>query len=532
MPVFLLFAVLLLSVPLPAAAAVRPNIIIFLADDLGWADASYRGSPIETPGIDRLAKEGTDLRRLYTTPICSPTRAALMTGRDPVRLGIVYGVIMPWHNHGIHTDEHFIPQSFRAAGYQTAIVGKWHLGHAQAVFHPNQRGFDHFYGHLHTEVGYYPPFANQGGIDFQRNGVTIQDEGYETFLLAAEAQRWIRARDKKKPFFLYMPFIAPHSPLEAPDDLVEKYQDMEVDRRPSRSSADRIHRLGLLSLRASQRPMYAAVVDAMDQAISQVLGTLDEEGIADDTIVLFLSDNGGEVVWSTSGGNNFPLRGGKGGTYEGGIRVMAVLRWPGQVPAGAQWDSMMTVLDVMPTLAAAAGVPLRNKRALDGRNLWPAIQKAEAVAYEGRFIVGSETPIHGSIKLAAIEERWKLVQHVQEGLNAISITNELFDMHADPNEATDLANKYTTTVQRLAREIYHWRSRYPISGTRHELMPPPGWRAPLDWNRSMRRLDQLQTKPAPGLAPSRVLNSLDVAHGARGRLIYDCNPHDGQLCRP
>ncbi len=534
LPVFsLLPLLLLLAAPLPAEGAVpRPNVIIFLADDLGWADASYRGSQIDTPGIDRLAKEGTDLRRFYTTPICSPTRAALMTGRDPVRLGVVYGVIMPWHNHGIHTDEHFMPQSFRAAGYQTAIVGKWHLGHSQQVFHPNNRGFDDFYGHLHTEVGYFPPFANQGGIDFQRNGITIKDDGYETFLLAAEAQRWIRERDKKKPFFLYMPFIAPHSPLEAPDDLVEKYRDMKVKRHSSRSSADRINRLGLLSFASTQRSMYAAVVDAMDQAISRVLGTLDEEGIADDTIVLFLSDNGGEVVWSTSGGENFPLRGGKGNTYEGGIRVMAVLRWPGHVPAGAQWDSMMTVMDVMPTLAAAAQVPLRNKRKLDGRNLWPAIQTSEAVAHEGRFIVGSETPIHGSIELAAIEERWKLVQHVREGLNHITVVNELFDMHADPNEATDLAAEHPAVVQRLEREIYQWRSRYPISGTRTELMPPPGWRAPRDWSHSIRQLDELQAQPALGLAPPRALNSLDIAHGARGRLIYDCDLQSGHLCRP
>ena len=540
MPALLLpLLCLLLAVPLSAAterpaAAERPNVIVFLADDLGWADASHRGSDIDTPALDRLAEEGVTLRRFYATPICSPTRAALMTGRDPVRLGVAYGVIMPWHNNGIHPDEHFMPQSFSAAGYQTALVGKWHLGHAQQTFHPNQRGFDHFYGHLHTEVGYFPPFASQGGVDFQRNGVTIDDKGYETYLLAAEARRWIRKRDKQKPFFLYMPFIAPHSPLQAPDDLVEKYQGMKVERRPSRSSADRIERLGRLMRAPSQRPMYAAVVDAMDQAIAQVLDTLDEEGIAEDTIVLFFSDNGGEVVWGTSGGENFPLRGGKGSAYEGGIRVMAMLRWPGRIEAGAQWDSMMTVMDVLPTLAAAAGVPPGNRRALDGRNLWPAIRDGQAVAREGRFIVGSETPIHGAVELAAVEERWKLVQHVREGLNDITVANELFDLRADPNEAHDLSAQHPEIVQRLAGHIHHWRSRYPISGTRHELMPPPGWRAPRDWSRSMKRLDELQAGPAPGMAPPRALHALDFMHGARGRLIYDCDPQsapDG-LCRP
>ena len=139
--------------PIAAAATDRPNIIVMLADDLGWADVGFHGGPIDTPGLDRLAREGLELERFYTTPICSPTRAALMTGRDPMRLGIAYAVIMPWRNNGVHPDEHFMPESFRAAGYQTAMVGKWHLGHSQQTYHPNERGFEHFYGHLHTEVG-------------------------------------------------------------------------------------------------------------------------------------------------------------------------------------------------------------------------------------------------------------------------------------------------------------------------------------------------------------------------------------------
>lgn len=195
---------------LPATASdPRPNVVIFVADDLGWADVGFHGEEvIETPSLDRLAAEGVQLDRFYTTPICSPTRAALMTGRDPMKLGVAYGVIMPWHTIGIHPDELFLPEAFRRAGYQTAMVGKWHLGHAQETYHPNRRGFEHFYGHLHTEVGYFPPFANQGGRDFQRNGVSIDDQGYETFLLGREGARWIRERDEGKPFLLYMPFIS------------------------------------------------------------------------------------------------------------------------------------------------------------------------------------------------------------------------------------------------------------------------------------------------------------------------------------
>ena len=178
-----------------AQEADRPNVIVMVADDLGWNDVGYHGGNIDTPSLDKLAEQGVQLNRFYTTPICSPTRAALMTGRDPMRLGIAYGVILPWDNIGVNPAEHFMPQSFQAAGYQTAMVGKWHLGHAQMTYHPNQRGFEHFYGHLHTEVGFYPPFANVGGKDFQENGVSIDDEGYETYLLADEVSRYIRDRD-------------------------------------------------------------------------------------------------------------------------------------------------------------------------------------------------------------------------------------------------------------------------------------------------------------------------------------------------
>ena len=190
----------------------RPNIIIMVADDIGYADPGFRGSEIETPSLDSLAADGLTLNRFYVAPICSPTRAALMTGRDPMRLGVAYGVILPWASGGVHTDEHFMPESFRAAGYQTAMVGKWHLGHSQQGFHPNARGFDHFYGHLHTEVGYYPPFNIVGGKDFQENGKTLSydelgEEKYETFLLADHSSQWIKNRDKDKPFFLYLPFL-------------------------------------------------------------------------------------------------------------------------------------------------------------------------------------------------------------------------------------------------------------------------------------------------------------------------------------
>jgi len=531
--IWIWLALAMVYAPSVTAATRQPNVVIFLADDLGWADVGFRGGPIDTPSIDRLAKEGMELHRFYTTPICSPTRAAMMTGRDPMRLGVAYGVILPWHTIGIHPDEHFMPESFKAAGYQTAIVGKWHLGHAQQTYHPNQRGFEHFYGHLHTEVGYFPPFSNQGGKDFQRNGVSIDDQGYETFLLADEASRYIRERDKERPFFLYMPFIAPHTPLDAPNDLKAKYADLEDDRKPSRSHyTDQTRMMAKLMFIPGARPMYAAVVDAMDQAIGRVLATLDEQGIADDTIVLFFSDNGG-AAYAMGGADNVPLRGGKGDTFEGGIRVVATMRWPGKIPAGQKLESIMSVMDLFPTLAEASGVEVRSTRKLDGRSLWPAISSGKRIAREDYLFFASETPIRGLFSLTGFNDEWKLVQEIRQGLLSADVSNYLFRISDDPNEYNNLAADHPDVVARMAAAIHQWRTLYPVAGTRAELVPPPGWRAPKDWAGYPIPLEELQDEPAPGMPPSNALRPLDWMHGEAGRLIYDCEPWilQGGLCK-
>jgi arylsulfatase B len=512
---------------------IKPNILVMVADDLGWADVGYHGGDIDTPSLDLLAEQGVQLNRFYTTPICSPTRAALMTGRDPIRLGVAYGVILPWDNIGVHPDEHFMPQSFQGAGYQTAMVGKWHLGHAQMTYHPNNRGFDHFYGHLHTEVGFYPPFANQGGKDFQLNGVSIDDDGYETYLLADEVSRYIRARDKSRPFFMYMPFIAPHTPLDAPKELQEKYKDIDTDLPPARSrQTDETRRMAKMMLQPSARPMYAAVVDAMDQAIGRVLQTLEEEGIADNTIVLFFSDNGG-AAYSYGGANNAPLRGGKGETFEGGIRVVSLLRWPAMLGSGQRFDQIMSVMDVFPTLAAAAGIEAGNTFELDGRNMWPAIAQGEAVPLEKPLMFASEIPIYGSFKFTAFDESWKLVQEVEQEQLSVTVTNYLFDISKDPNEYNNLASAYPEVVEQLSEAIHEWRALYPINGTRSELVPPPGWRAPRDWASYPIPLEELQDESNTGMAPTpSILRVLDWQHGSRGRLEYNCSSRwwSGGVC--
>jgi arylsulfatase A-like enzyme len=525
---------LLMCVPAVLAAAERPNVIVMVADDLGWNDVGFHGGDIDTPSLDRLAAEGVELNRFYTTPICSPTRAALMTGRDPMKLGVAYGVILPWDTTGVHPDEHFLPQSFLAAGYQTAMVGKWHLGHAQMTYHPNNRGFEHFYGHLHTEVGFYPPFSNQGGTDFQRNGVTIDDEGYETFLLADEVSRYIRERNKSKPFFVYMPFIAPHTPLDAPQDLQDKYKDINTDLAPARAKqTDETRRMSKLMMQDSARPMYAAVVDGMDQAIGRVLDTLEKEGIAENTIVLFFSDNGG-AAYSVGGADNAPLRGGKGETFEGGIRVVSVMRWPQAIEAGQKMAQIMTAMDVFPTLAEAAGIEAQNKRKFDGRSMWPAIGQGVAMPRQELVYFASETPIYGHFNLTAFNDEWKLVQEIDQDQLATTVTNHLFRIKDDPYEYNNLAQANPEVVLNLAEKIRNWRALYPISGTRSQLVPPPGWRAPRDWASYPIPLSELQDAAAPGMPPSKQIERvLDMQHGERGRLRYDCTPKWwlGGLCR-
>lgn len=517
------------------AASERPNIVVIVADDLGWADVGFHGNRvIETPSLDRIAAEGAQLDRFYTTPICSPTRAALMTGRDPIRLGVAYSTIMPWQNNGIHPDETFLPELFLSAGYQTAMVGKWHLGHAQQSYHPNARGFEHFYGHLHTEVGFYPPFASLGGKDFQRNGQSIEDQGYESYLLADEVSRYIRERDETKPFFIYMPFIAPHTPLDAPQALKNKYAEMEDDRGKSRSKmADNTRLMARIMGRDSARPVYAAVVDGMDQAIGRVLETLDKEGLADNTIVLFFSDNGG-AVYAIGGADNAPLRGGKGDAFEGGIRVVATVRWPDQISAGSRVDSIMSVMDVLPTLAAAANIPASTHYRLDGQNMLPAIINGEAIPRDELLFFIAESPFKNTVNVTAFNDEWKLVQRIETGFTAVEVQNFLFDINEDPNELQNLAQAHPDVVQNLAGEIRLWRNLYPVAGTRSELMPPPGWRAPLDWANYPQQSSELQPNPSGGMPPENAIRMLDWQYGENGRLIYNCEPYrwaGGGLCK-
>jgi arylsulfatase A-like enzyme len=497
-----------------AATPSRPNVIILLADDLGWADVGYHGSDIETPAIDRIAKEGMRLERFYVNPICTPTRAALLTGRDALRLGVAYFPILAWSNKAVSPTEHLMPESFKAAGYQTGMVGKWHLGHTLEPQTPNARGFDDFFGHLHTQVSYYA-HTTSGGHDLQHNGSSVRREGaYLTDVHGEEAARFIEQRDPSKPFFLYVPFLAPHSPMEAPRELIRKYADRPVhalsEGNPLRASISNDQ------LKQVQQ-VYAAMVDSMDQAIGRILSTLDEQGIADDTIVLFFSDNGG---FEGFGASNAPLRGEKMTVFEGGLRVPAAIRWPARIEAGSESHQLISVMDVFPTLAAAAGVESANRKPLDGRSVWPLVPSAEFAGRDGDVFFVAEQPTATPYFYAVIRDRWKLVQILHEDLYTKRVEHRLFDIAADPGETRDLASEHPERVEALASHIASWAALHPVAGQHVEIAPHPGWRPPRDWAEAVIPAEQLMPDGNDGFAAGTA-ERLQSAYQGRGRVIAD-----------
>ena len=479
-----------------AGAAPLPNIVILLADDLGWNDVGYHGAPIETPNIDRLAQQGVELDRFYSQPICTPTRAALLTGRSPLRSGLVFGVARPWDYFGLPAREHLLSETLREAGYQTAIVGKWHLGHSHALHTPNRRGFDHFYGHLLGAIDYYE-HSRFGGLDWQRNGETLHEEGYSTDLLGAEAARVIAGRDPSKPLFLYVPFNAPHSPMQAPKKLVEHYSSLSSE--PNlRAHAEFIQgvaaRLGISTEAAAgildpagdaPRAVFAAMVHSLDLAIGRILVALEQAGIADDTLVLFFSDNGGHV---SLGASNAPLRGEKSTVFEGGIRVPASVRWPNGLRGGRKVDQTISALDVLPTLVSAAGIEKRGELALDGVDRWPQILGSEPVA-PGEIFFG----VNGVVgrQEALRYDRWKLVRTL--GFEGDPSRVMLFDVETDPLEQRDLADLQPERVTDLRKRLDRWLGLYPPGGAQGVHWPHPGWVPPSNYADSVR-----DDPPVPG----------------------------------
>ena len=335
----------------------KPNVVIILTDDLGWGDVSYHGGSIPTPNIDKLVSNGLEMNRFYSEPSCSPTRASMLTGIN----SFANGVIRPFANprveaYGMPLEHKIMPEYFREAGYQTALSGKWHLGMHQDAFLPINRGFDSTYGHLMGGIGYFD-HGFSGRLDWHRNSMPLEEKGYSTTLIADEAIRIIKNINKDKPLLLYVAFNAPHTPIQAETEIINLFEDIkdEYERK------------------------YAANIYALDKEIGKIIDSIEEEGILEDTIILFLSDNGpvfdvdpiAQVIAPdllTAKGSTGGLRGSKLSTYEGGIRVPAVIYWKG-VLENSKSDQFFFVQDILPTLLSASSIEVNNQK-FTGTDRW------------------------------------------------------------------------------------------------------------------------------------------------------------------
>jgi arylsulfatase A-like enzyme len=437
---------------IPARA---PNIVILLADDLGRGDLGYQGSDIQTPNLDRLATTGVRLDRFYACPVCSPTRAGLLTGRWPIRYGLMRTVIPPWSKFGLPPEERTLPEALAAVGYdRRGIFGKWHLGHAQRAFLPTRRGFTHFYGHYNGALDYFT-HEREGEVDWHRNEETVKDEGYTTDLLAREAARFIEASPVNTPFFLYVPFNAPHSPFQAKPEDLAKYPDRRGNKRT-----------------------YAAMVDSMDQAIGRILDAIAKRPDAENTFVLFLSDNGGHLPVASNGS----LRDGKFSVYEGGICVAAAVRWPaGGLSGGRRVDATLGYIDIVPTLLRVAGAAVApGQKALDGRDVLGVLRGTESSPERPWFSYFAPA----GEEIAAVNLfPWKLVLigGAVLGEAADPATKvELFNLQDDPREQRNLAVEHPDHVARLRRHIAEF-GRLQQKGVAGYAEGRKGFKAPKDW---------------------------------------------------
>jgi len=405
----------------------QPNILYIVADDLGWADVGFHGSEIKTPTLDALAAQGAEFEQFYVQPMCTPTRAALMTGRYPLRYGLQSFVILPEQTYGLPTDERLLPQVLRDAGYRTAIIGKWHLGHAKREFWPTQRGFDYQYGALIGEIDYYTHKVH-GITDWYRNGQRLDEPGYVTTLIGQDAVRLVERHDRGKPLFLYLAFTAPHTPFQVPAAYSDRYK----------------------SISDPNRRAYAGMVTAMDEQIGAVLRALEKRGMRENTLVVFHSDNGGVRTAAFAGeietkgalpASNGPYRDGKGALYEGGTRAVAFATWPGKIRPG-KVAGMMHVTDMLPTLAGRAGASLAGTKALDGMDQWATI--STGAASPRTEVVYNVEMFRGAVR----QGDWKLVWRVP-----LPAKVELFDIAHDPQEKNNVATENPEAVARLQARI-------------------------------------------------------------------------------
>jgi arylsulfatase A-like enzyme len=429
-------------------ADAKPNIVVILADDLGNADLGYRGSDIRTPNIDKLAREGVQLESFRGMPVCTPARAALMTGRYPMRYGLQTLVIFPNHGYGLPTDERTLPQALKEADYSTYMVGKWHLGHADKKYWPQNRGFDSFYGNLVGEVDYFT--KERGGlVDWQRNGKFMQEKGYYVTLIGDEAVKLIDKQQKDTPFFLYFASLAPHAPYQATKADENRYASAIKD--PTRRT-------------------YAAMITSLDDQVGRIVAALDKKGLRDNTLIIFSSDNGGPRSAVVASGahsreeraasgvkqeslpaSNGDLRGGKGSLYDGGVRVPTIFNWPGTLKPRVI-NEPLHMVDIMPTALALAGAKASPDKPLDGKDIWATVAEGQPSSHDD-ILVNVE-----AFRGAVIQGKWKLVK-----VALLPGKTELFDLTEDPGEKHDVAAQNQEVVRDLESRLIAYAKEQKMS---------------------------------------------------------------------
>jgi len=457
-----LLAMAVLAIWTVAHAANKPNIVFILADDMGWTDLGCYGTDLyETPNLDRLATEGVQFTDAYAMPVCSPTRAALLTGRHAARVhmtiwseGSLKGpkqrkLLQGVSLHSLPHTETTLARHLQKAGYLTALVGKWHLGDADHF--PETHGFDVNIGGTHwgAPQTYWWPYSGSGrfGSDFRYvPHLEFGEPGeYLTDRLTDEALRIIdRAGDR--PFFLYLSHHAPHTPIEAKVDDVKYF---EAKLRPG------LHH---------KNAVYAAMIKSLDESVGRVLARLKERNLEQNTIVVFASDNGGFIGVDKKAGqtvpatSNAPLRSGKGSCYEGGIRVPLIIRWPGVTPTDAKCLEPVTIMDLFPTLLRAVDVKLPDEVILDGLDLTPLLKNParkldrDALYFHYPHYYATTTPVS-----AVRAGDWKLLEYFED--NRV----ELYNLGDDPGEATDLSKQLPDKTMQLRERLHAWREEVAAS---------------------------------------------------------------------
>lgn len=409
-----------LAAAMPGPKARTPNVVIVLVDDMGWADLSCYGSKdIRTPHVDKCAGQGVRLTHFYSNgPVCTPTRAALMTGRWQQRVGLEWAIYPGQREPGLPSEETSLARMLKDAGYVTGIFGKWHLGYRKE-FGPNAHGFDEFFGLLSGNVDHYSHRERTGELDWYENTKPIEVSGYSTDLVTDRAVAFID-KNAEKPFFLYAAYNAVHWPFQP----------------PGRSKAVRTEK----SWFDGTRQDYAAMVEAVDAGVGKILAALDKHGLADDTLVIITNDNGGERL-----SDNGPFFHHKATLWEGGIRVPCILRWPGKLPAGKVSEQPAITMDLTASALAACQVSPPKGRLLDGIDIVPILVE-KAPVQERTFCWRIERKDRQ--QKAVRKGNWKYVRDGNIDL--------LFDLQLDPGERKSLAYQQPEILAQLKRSLVEW----------------------------------------------------------------------------